>query len=111
MADVLGRSANAIIWGIAVLVVLGELTVGGVLEPRADWSDRAAHAIESSLGSALSKRGIDVTTLPTLTDPHEVDSLDQGDGSPVTSVDGAGADTSPVGPFDGSPGPADGSPG
>jgi hypothetical protein len=53
-------------------VQLGELTVGGVIEPRADWSDRAAHAIESSLGSALSKRGIDVNTLATLTDPHEV---------------------------------------
>jgi len=53
-------------------VQLGELTVGGFVEPRADWSDQAAQAIETGLGSALSQRGVEIKTLPTLTDPHEV---------------------------------------
>ena len=53
-------------------VELGELTAGGVVEPRADWSNHAAHAIETSLGSALSKRGVDVKTIAALTDPHEL---------------------------------------
>lgn len=53
-------------------VQLGELTVGGLVEPRADWSGRAAHAIESSLSSALAQRGIEVKTVETLSDPHEI---------------------------------------
>src|SRR5690242_7240960 len=53
-------------------VQLGELTVGGLVEPRADWSERAAHAIESGLSSALAQRGIEVKTLETLSDPHDV---------------------------------------
>jgi hypothetical protein len=53
-------------------VQLGELTVGGLVEPRADWSDRAAHAIEASMSGALAQRGIDVKTLETLSDPHDI---------------------------------------
>ena len=53
-------------------VELGEVTAGGVVEPRADWSDSATRGIEDSLATALSKRGIQVDTLAALTDPHEV---------------------------------------
>jgi hypothetical protein len=57
---------------IAPDVELGEVTAGGLVEPRADWSDKAAHAIESSVGAALGQRGIEIATLETLSDPHQV---------------------------------------
>ncbi len=53
-------------------VQLGELTAGGIVEPRADWSENAVHAVEASLAAALSRHGIEVSTLETLTDPHQV---------------------------------------
>jgi hypothetical protein len=57
---------------IAPDVELAEVTAGGLREPRADWSDHAAHAIEASIGQALAQRGIEVSTLETLNDPHDV---------------------------------------
>jgi hypothetical protein len=57
---------------IAPDVELGELTAGGLTEPRADWSERAAHAIEASIADTLAQRGIQVSTLESLSDPHDV---------------------------------------
>ncbi len=57
---------------IAPDVELGEVTAGGMTEPRADWSDRAAHSIEASIAQALAQRGIEVSTLETLSDPRDV---------------------------------------
>ena len=53
-------------------VELGEVTAGGVVEPRADWSDKATRGIEDSLSAALSRRGIQVDALASLSDPREV---------------------------------------
>lgn len=53
-------------------VELGELTTGGVIEPRADWSDSATHNIEASFSATLGQHGIQVATLETLTDPHDI---------------------------------------
>jgi hypothetical protein len=57
---------------VAPDVELGELTAGELLEPRADWSDNASHAVEGQLASALAGRGIQVDAMANLTDPHEV---------------------------------------
>ena len=53
-------------------VKLGEITAGGIVEPRADWSDRAAHALQQSLSAALGQHGIKTAALETLSDPHDV---------------------------------------
>ena len=57
---------------VAPDVELGELTAGGLLEPRADWSDSASHAVKAQLASALAGREIQVDAMETLTDPHDV---------------------------------------
>jgi hypothetical protein len=53
-------------------VELGEVTAGGLAEPRADWSGHAARAISTDLSTALAQRGVDARPLTTLAEHREI---------------------------------------
>ena len=53
-------------------VGLSELTAGGMLEPRADWTNEAKGYVDSDLTSILASRGIDVVAQGSLDDPKTV---------------------------------------
>jgi hypothetical protein len=52
-------------------VELTELTIGGVNEPRADWTATGKSYIKADIGAVLSKKGIDTVPVDSITDPHE----------------------------------------
>lgn len=53
-------------------VHLGELTAGGLVEPRADWTKAAQTGIAKQLTTFFAKRNTQVTMVSELTDAHEV---------------------------------------
>ncbi len=57
-------------------IQLGELTAGGLVEPRADWSDAARKYVAEDVAGALSPHGVDVDTIKSLASPHEVQLAD-----------------------------------
>jgi hypothetical protein len=53
-------------------VHLGELTVGGLVEPRADWTDTAQKGISRQLKAFFAAKHTDAVIVDELTDPHEI---------------------------------------
>jgi len=51
---------------------LGELTAGGMVEPRADWTKAAQAGVAEQLKAYFAKRGTAVVQVDNLTDEHEV---------------------------------------
>jgi hypothetical protein len=51
---------------------LGELTAGGFVEPRADWTKAAQTGVAEQLKAYFAKRNTAVVLVDNLTDPHEV---------------------------------------
>jgi len=51
---------------------LGELTAGGLVEPRADWTKAAQTGIAGQLNAFFAKRNTAVVLVDNLTDPHEI---------------------------------------
>jgi hypothetical protein len=51
---------------------LGELTAGGLVEPRADWTKAAQDGVAAQLKTFFAKRTTDVVLVNDLTDPHEI---------------------------------------
>jgi hypothetical protein len=53
-------------------VSLGELTAGGMVEPRADWTKAAQGFVAARLVDRMSRKNIAATMSGELTDPHEI---------------------------------------
>jgi hypothetical protein len=53
-------------------VNLGELTAGGLVEPRADWTKAAQSGIANQLKIFFGKRNTNIVMVDDITDPHEI---------------------------------------
>jgi hypothetical protein len=51
---------------------LGEMTTGGMVEPRADWTKAAQDGVSVQLKAFFAKRSTDVALVNDLADPHEI---------------------------------------
>lgn len=53
-------------------IVLGEVTSGGMVEPRADWTKTAQGYVAKYISKSMAKKNIAVVMAPDLTDPHDI---------------------------------------
>jgi hypothetical protein len=53
-------------------VELSELTIGGVTEPRADWTRTGKDFIRADIADVLARKSITAVASEELTDPHEI---------------------------------------
>ncbi len=53
-------------------ITLGEVTAGGMVEPRADWTKKAQGYVAKYISQAMAKKSVAVVMAPDLTDPHDI---------------------------------------